>query len=457
MLKITLPKNNKSEREYIVDIIFGEFLGLEYEIVWIDGRNKDEWKIELENKNILIFEDHFFHRYPDNLAYLQLDNIPSKIEFAKNQFTTEKDIPVIFGSSTLSLQPLTCGIDIFASSFFMLTRWEEYVNKNRDVHNRFSAKESLAYKHNFLDRPIVNEYTEMLWGMLEHLGIKQQRKKREFQLYLTHDVDVPLKVKSLTMGIKRLKVSIKERNVIIKFISFFNPTKISSIFSKDAYDTFDYIMNTSEKNGVKSYFFFMAHGVTEYDNMYMSSDKFIQNLIIKIKRRGHHIGIHPSYNAYNDTVQLKKEKNELEKNLKTEILYGREHYLRFEVPTTWQIWEDNGMEWDSTLVFADKEGFRCGTCYEYSVFNIYTSQKLKLKEKPLILMEGNFITYQPEIGPDQMQRKITNLIDKTKKYHGNFICLWHNSKLETQCRKNMYESIIQYTKKVKNENSLYFR
>lgn len=449
MLKITFPDNNRSEREYIVGILLGEFLGLEYEIIYGDESSRDEWKIELENNNILIVEDHFFHKYPDDMEYLQLENIPSKVEFAKNKFTPEKDIPVIFGSATLSLQPLTCSIDIFASSFFMLTRWEEYVNKSRDAHNRFSTKESLAYKHNFLDRPIVNEYIEMLWSMLEYLGIKQQRKKREFQLYLTHDVDIPLKVKNLTVGIKRFKTSIQQRNFISKLISFFNRTNISSIFSKDAFDTFDYIMDTSEKNGVKSYFFFMAQGVTEYDNMYMSSDKFIQNLIIKIKRRGHHIGIHPSYNAYNDIVQLKKEKSELEKNLKTKILYGREHFLRFEIPTTWQIWEDNGMEWDSTLVYADKEGFRCGTCYEYSVFNICTQQKLKLKEKPLIVMEGNFTTYQTEVALDTMLDRIIALIDKVKKYQGNFIYLWHNNKLVSEEYINIYEKTIHHSQKDK--------
>ena len=73
---------------------------------------------------------------------------------------------------------IECGIDIFASSFFMLTRWEEYVNKIRDMHNRFPAYASLACKNNFLDRPIVNEYVEMLWNMLKFLGCKQEKKKR---------------------------------------------------------------------------------------------------------------------------------------------------------------------------------------------------------------------------------------------------------------------------------------
>ncbi len=86
--------------------------------------------------------------------------------FSKNDFIVEKDIPIIYGTDKLEITEqnqniITCGIDIFASSFFMLTRWEEYVNKNRDRHNRFPAIESLAFKNDFLSRPVVNEYVEM--------------------------------------------------------------------------------------------------------------------------------------------------------------------------------------------------------------------------------------------------------------------------------------------------------
>ena len=101
-------------------------------------------------------------------------------------------------------------------------------------------------------------------------------------------------------------------------------------------------------------------------------------------------------------------------------------FLRFEVPTTWQIWEDNGMKWDSTLSYPEKEGFRCGTCYEYSVFNILSRKKLKLKEMPLTVMEVTMVGYQ-NLVPGIMEKKIIKLIDKVKKYNGKFVLLWHNS------------------------------
>lgn len=414
-VKIKIPNNNLNERRYILDIIFNEFLGLEYTL----DIGSSDYEIILPNHKTLTIKDTFFNNYPNDLEYLKEENIPNKIE----------------------------ELDIFSASFFMLTRWEEYVNKNRDSHNRFPVKKSLAYKQGFLHRPIVNEYVEELKNMLFELDDSLIFTKREFELLLTHDVDAPLLHSSFIHHIKASILDIIQRKSIKLLINRnIDYLRIKLFNKKDPFDTFDYLMDISEKYNTKSYFFFMAKGVTSYDNMYKSEDKFIQKLIKKIKKRGHHIGIHPTYDAYNDKKQFKKEKEELENNLDEKITFGREHYLRFEVPTTWQIWEDNGMQWDSTLSYADKEGFRCGVCYSYSVFNILTRKKLNLKEKSLIVMEGSFATYQKDISPIDMQTKINSLIEQVKKYNGEFVFLWHNSSFNTaqwQKYKDVYERVLK--------------
>ena len=414
MINIKIPNNNINERKYILDIFFDEFFGLDYNL----EIGLTDYEINLENGKKLILKDTFFNKYPKKLEYLKLENIPKKIE----------------------------ELDIFAASFFMLTRWEEYVNKNRDNHNRFSATESLAFKEGFLDRPIVNEYVEELKNMLLNLDSHIVFKKREFKFIPTHDVDAPLLHYSLSKHIKASLVDLLKRKSIKLFfernIDFFL-TKLK--FKKDDFDTFEYLMNESEKAGLKSYFFFMGKGLTGYDNMYDSSNPFIKKLVEQIKNRGHFIGMHPTYNAYNDRNQFVKEKKELEKNLEASIIFGREHYLRFELPTTWQIWDDNGMQWDSTLSYADREGFRSGVCYEYSVFNILTRKKLKLKEKPLIVMESSFIGYQATITLEEMEKKIKLLVEEVKKYNGDFVLLWHNSSFYTpewKDFKGVYERIL---------------
>jgi hypothetical protein len=437
LIEITIPNNNINERRYIIDILFDEFLDLNYNITV--GSNN--YEIILENGNTLIIEDHFFNQYSNELEYLNPESIPSKVEFTKNDFLVEDDIPILYGSATFNPQSsiFICGIDIFASSFFMLTRWEEYVNKNRDSHNRFPAIESVASKNNFLDRPIVNEYVEMLWNMLKYLGVNQKRKKTDHQLFLTHDVDELYMWKSWKQVFRVVLGDILKRknlSLAIERVAEYLLVKRAKI--NDPFDTFDWIMDKSESVGVKSRFYFMSGGVTAYDNRYKIDEPKSLKLIDTIKKRGHIIGIHPSYNAYNDFEQFKKEKELLEKISEQKIVEGREHYLRFEVPTTWQIWEDNGMEVDSTCGYADKEGFRCGTGDSFSVFNILTRRQLKLKERPLVVMDCTLFDYQKMTYDTAMDSLQTIRNNQTP-----ISLLWHNSYIKHQ---KIYPSLLKVIK-----------
>jgi hypothetical protein len=355
---------------------------------------------------------------------------------------------VIYGNDKISVseKEIICGVDIFASSFFMLTRWEEYVNKNRDDYNRFPAYESLAYKQGFLNRPIVNEYVEMLWNMLKYLGINQDRKKREFKLILTHDVDEIMMWKNWRQLLRVVigdVIKRKDMSLALERIAEYFLIKRGKI--KDPFDTFDWLMDKSEAIGVKSRFYFMSGGVTNFDNRYKINDKRVIKLIEKIKKRGHIIGFHGSYNSYNDFEQFKKEKELLEKISNQKIVEGRQHYLRFEVPTTWQIWEDNKMKIDSTCGYADREGFRCGTGNEFSVFNILSRKKLKLKERPLIFMDDNRLKGERIYDKNILISNIEKLKQKNFKYNSCTTFLFHQNifALEEINYKEIYEKIIK--------------
>ena len=394
MIKIIIPDNNIPERDYIIDIIFNEFLGLKYSL----DVGSNDYEICLSNKKKLTIKDTFFNKYPKNLEYLKLENIPQSIS----------------------------AIDVFSASFFMLTRWEEYVNTNRDSHNRFPAYESLAYKEGFLDRPIVNELVEEFKGKLLELDSSLIFKKREFELILTHDVD-EVKFWKSKKQLSRIVMGdiLKRKNMKLAFNRIKEYYLVSKAKIQDPFDTFEWIMDKSEAIGVKSRFYFMSGGVTQHDNRY--NIKTQKELMSKIKERGHIIGIHPSYNAYNDFEQFKKEKELLEKVCECKIDEGREHYLRFEVPTTWQIWEDNGMKIDSTCGYADREGFRCGTGDEFSVFNILTREKLRLKERPLIYMDDNRLANERVYDKDVLIKTITRLKEKNIQYNSLHTLLFHQN------------------------------
>lgn len=444
MITIYYPRGFQAEREYVLEVLFEEFLGVKYELCPYDDK---DYKVVLENKSTLFIKDSFFGEQKED-HYLKAENIPSQIPFAANNpFLVEKDIPIIFGDEELDVEveQIKCGIDIFGSAFFMLTRWEEYVNKKRDLHHRFPAAESVAYKNKFLDRPIVNEYVEMLWKMLTYLRINQASRKRSFSIILTHDVDELAYWSGAKRSLQVLGADLLKRKDISLFWR-----NIGELFSvktgrkKDPYDTIDYLLDLSENSDLKSHFYFMSGGITKFDSNYNIKGEAAIKMIEMIRQRGHIIGFHPSYAAFNNPKQWKMEKEILEQALGGPVNEGRQHYLRFEAPFTWNIWNDHGMTMDSTLGYADQEGFRCGTCYEYTVFDFINRRKLRLKENPLVVMEGTLYGYQ-SLTPNQMEDRIIKLMEVTKKYRGNFVFLWHNSSFNIDYWKKhdvVYKNIV---------------
>lgn len=447
MLTFKLPANNQLERKYSVEILVGEILELPFNIQYHD---ENFTRIELENGCELIFEDHFFGYYKNNSSYLQAKALPSQICWvhkSQNRFLAEDDLPIIFGNNDLHVNKneIRCGADIFASSFLMLTRWEEFVLPIRDIHERFPANASIAVHNSFLHRPIVNEYAEMLWNMLGHFNCSSIRRQKKFEVVITHDVDFPLLWSSFGFFLKKVLGDIFKRHSMPELAFsiksfFFTLLKIK----KDPYDTFDVLMTLSERYGLKSHFFFLSEGEAKLDASFSLKSTFIRKLIGEIQKRGHVIGFHSGYDTSNDNRKFKKQLSKLNELVGSPITCGRQHFLRFTSPITWQIWEDQGLQWESSLGYPEVNGFRCGTCSPFSVFNFLTQTKLKLKEYPLTAMDATWAVYQKN-KTEEVLNDADILLDKVQKYGGVFVLLWHNSSFNVpdwQKYEGVYEKLL---------------
>jgi hypothetical protein len=417
MLNIFIPDNNISEREYIIQTLFSDFLGLNYNLI-INDTNQD-YSIVFDESELVI-RDCFFSFYPEEFSYLTTDAIPKEIIYIKNEFLVENDIPVIYGSDEIyfSGNTIICGIDLFACSFFMLTRWEEYVNKVRDDHLRFPGNESIAFKNRFLHRPIVNEYVEMLWKLLLKAGYKGARKRRSFNLVLTHDIDHLDYPGTFRIILGDL---LKRRNLKLARKHFSYYMKSGS----NPYDTFDFIMNISEMLRLKSHFYFMSSDskLPRDQRFYLNSQRF-KDKVKEIRNRGHLIGFHPGFYTFDNEERWAYEKKLLGKAVQGKIIEGRQHYLRFDIPLTFRIWDNNDMEIDSTIGYAENEGFRCGTGDIFTVFDFLERSQLKVKERPLIIMDG---TLKLHYSLEQALSIIQYYISIGRKYNSPITLLFHNS------------------------------
>jgi hypothetical protein len=447
MIKIFCSNKNLPEKQYLFDVTFNEFLGIEYELIVQEVH--DNYIIELPNTNKVIIEDHFWNRIGnEELSYLASQFLPKQIDYAYNQFTSENDLPVLYGNPNIKVENklVICSIDIFATIYFFLTRWEEYISIDRDFAGRFKYSNSISSKFNIIQRPIVNEYIEFLWNIFIFLGFNNRRRELAYQSIITHDIDQPIRLGSFKMFIKDFgKNLVKYKNFYgaINSVGLYLINKITP--KHDLANCYDFLMDMSESINTKSIFNFQNSKKTKYDWGYNIKSDFVQNIFKRIKSRGHIIGYHPGFFTLDNPELWKQEYEELCNQSGYKVLYGRQHYLRFNVPYTWQIWEDKGLETDSTLGYSEKEGFRCGTCWQFSVYNFVTRKKLRLKETPLILMEVSLINYQKVNDPEIFFEKFKLIVNKVKKYKGNFVFLWHNSAFDkTFYTQEFYKKLINY-------------
>ncbi len=171
-------------------------------------------------------------------------------------------------------------------------------------------------------------------------------------------------------------------------------------------------MDKSEEVGLKSHFYFIPTFKGEEDFQYKITSPKALSIIDNITKRDHIVGIHGSCGACCDRDRYIKEKQRFDA-VGVMVNEGRQHYLRFQNTDTWSIQAAVGVQIDSTIGFYDHIGFRSGTCYQYTLFDVIKIEEMTIKESPLIVMEGVLVRHNLSIS--KFVTDILELSDITKK------------------------------------------
>lgn len=347
-----------------------------------------------------------------------------------------------------------CGYDILGFIYWMLSRQEEVGRTDLDVHGRFPAIASHAYRFGYLERPIVDEWLYILGQIINRTWPEINLKTHSFHIKISHDVDQPSLYAFKSWGqivrmmgghlLKRLDTKAFFQAPYIKLVSR------SKIHPLDPFNTFEWIMDHSERNGLSSAFYFLCGHTDPHDADYRLEDPRITHLMKRIHERGHEIGLHPSYGSFNKPEMIRDEGIRLRRicgveGIKQDEWGGRMHYLRWEHPKTLRAWVKAGFNYDSTMGYADLPGFRCGTCFEYPAFDPVAKEVIKFRLRPLMLMESTLIeTPYCGLGAGEEATEIALKIkQKCKKVNGTFAILWHNSSFTLMNQQKMYLKLLE--------------
>lgn len=307
--------------------------------------------------------------------------------------------------------------DVFAASFWLMSRYEEYLPYEPDAHTRYSGKNALLFKNQLLLRPVVDEWRNI---MCRQLTI--QPENTEIKKVLTIDVDNAFAFAHKSF-IRNTGGSI--RNFMKgDYRQIKDRRKVLAGKMKDPFDTYDFILETVKKNntGIK-FFFLLADRAKNDTNLSHEIPKFREK-IKEISEKAE-CGIHPSYQSFLKKEKVQEEIFRLENITGKKVKISRQHFLRMKLPESYQVLLDCGITEDHTMGFADEPGYRAGTSKTFLWYDLNNEKTSNLTVFPFVMMDATLKRYLA-LSPEKSIRYSREVFETIKNTGGQFTLLWHN-------------------------------
>lgn len=326
------------------------------------------------------------------------------------------------GVSCLKLEHV---VDPLAAIFYVLARYEEYGMKFPDKHGRFTSKESVLSKNNWLSIQIVERWVEAFLLEYSPKSYKKWKDIRTSVCIPSFDIDNTFAhqwkegwrswlsiTKDLITGNKNRR---EERYLV------------QSGKLKDPFDSFDKIKKVAS-DFPQTRVFWHVGDYAKYDTNIFWNDPRHAALIEEMSNHAF-IGLHPSYASNLKDSALQNEAFRIRKLTGEEVVESRQHFLKLQLPQTYLRLTQQGFRKDFSMGYADNVGFRAGTAYEHTFFNVLTNTiHPNYRIVPFCYMDGTLHEYL-KLTPEKSILLVRELCNEVKKYGGVFCFIWHNETL----------------------------
>lgn len=432
-LLILVPKIT-NRLQYTFELLFKEELGITYELTTDKDTfiSYDGAKFQYGESKLI--EESLFQKSTNILFERDITDQNIKI----CNYKESKAIYPVFNES--SIFPF----DIFAASFYIISRYEEYLPHVCDNHNRFQPQDSILYKMDVLQKPIINIWAQDLGNIITTHFPNIQLKKKSFRFIPTYDIDAAWAYKN--KGLFRTASAFFRDLLHLNFNEIKLRWNVLTNKRMDPFDTFNYQIELQKELKLNPLYFILCGDYATNDKNISILNTNFQNLI---KHIGDYalVGIHPSYSSYLKKEVIKKEVTRLSNVLNREITMSRQHFLRLYLPQSYQILIELDILNDYSMGYASQAGFRAGYADTFAFFDLENDTKTKLKIHPFALMDGTMRDYL-QLDTQESFEKAKNLIQEVKNVNGTFILLWHNETLSGEKRWEgwitLYRKILDY-------------
>lgn len=434
MLLIHVPKLT-NRLGYTLKVVFNHLLKAEYSITTDEDYflKWDDAKLSYGPKRL---GDSVFIKAHQLLFQTSIEEQEPHPECRDGQWT----LYPVYG------RDLDFDFDPLAATFFMVTRYEEYLPHREDEHGRFCAEESLAWKKGFLDQPVVDQWARLIRNKIAERFPNLELPKQLYTFVQTVDIDAAWRymhkgIFRTLVGMGRDLFSRRQPDEVVRRI------KVLMHKEEDPFDTFDYIIDLHQRvPGSYLLFFVLLADYGQYDKPASYLNRHTRELVQHLGDYAK-MGLHPGYHSLEQPMRLDTEKKRLEAIIHRTVVRGRYHFLRLRLPRSYRIMQHAGIKHDYTMGYAEAVGFRAGISVPYPFYDLERDHENELLIHPFCVMDTTLKKYL-RLTPEEGLAEYRKIIDRVRMVDGNFCCIVHNQNLNELDGwagwKETYEKMVEY-------------
>ncbi len=345
-------------------------------------------------------------------------------------------VPCFFAAGEKSTLPF----DVFSASFFLLSRYEEYLPHVKDSVGRFPVKESIAYQNKFLHLPVVDLWAHKLMAALQERFPELESKEKNYQftsiINVTTSHAFAMRGISRTLGGFFIDIgNFKFRNVVKRFAVLLG-------IQKDPYDNFFELVEIHKKFPIKSMFFFQFAKHSAHDkNVSTNNNKF--RFLIKSIADYSVVSLSTSFMSSSNNNVLREEKKQLGNLINRPINYSRLRYNRVNVPAAYRSLVETEFTDDFSMGYTHEIGFRAGTCTPFYFYDINTEIRQPIKIHPFAMHDYALTHFKTK---EEVFAKLDEVYRVVKQVKGELIFVFSNELLGGEHNLDwmaLYQSILK--------------
>lgn len=398
---------------YIVDFILGQLCDFSFSVTdnIEEYKESNKLKINYSEKKILAGE---FFLPPHSLLF------QNTIEVQDTNIANFYNLPCLFAIDT---DESDFPFDILAASFWLLTRYEEYLPTPKDSHGRFAAHNCLAKREKFLHLPIIQLWTKHFAQTLCQQFKPLSYSTLPFKFKPSYDIDMAwsYREKGLIRTVGGILSSLKNG----KFQQIIQRLQVLSGSKKDPFDSYALLDEIHDTYKIYPLFFFLLGDFGEFDKNINPKNKALQSIVQKIHQK-YLVGIHPSYASNAQSQKVAQEILRLKKITGEKVTHSRQHFLKLTFPDTYRQLIKCGIKNDYSMGYAAEIGYRAGVGVPFFWYDLKKEIKTDLRVHPFQVMDVSLRFYL-KYSCNEALKVVTEMIKTQQKVGGTFMTLWHNS------------------------------